>query len=198
MELWNEEFVCEIIFWRHCCFDSSGDVINSKLGLKGPKLVSHVPMVMERWKSKVKGTFRAGVCLLNFFLEIFKSKPHVVTSSSQNWVKDTQFVYHVQLAVKRWKSGHIIALVHSKKKFWWKTFWILKHWSSLWHHYSNLSKSPYRSGFNLSTINCIWYISFVSFWVTLILLSPFAQNMQILAFFDPILAIMTSELELKF
>ena len=62
------------------------DVINTKNSSKRSKLVFHALMVMERLKSKVKGTFRWGIRLWNFFLEILKFKCHVVTSSSQNWI----------------------------------------------------------------------------------------------------------------
>ena len=39
---------------------------------KGPKLVSHVVILIERSKSKVKGTLRWGIYLWNYFLEIVK------------------------------------------------------------------------------------------------------------------------------
>ena len=45
-----------------------------------------------------------------FFLKIVNFKPHVVTFPSQNWVKETQFVYHVQVEVKISKSKYIITL----------------------------------------------------------------------------------------
>ena len=53
MNLWSEE--SEITFSKYCSFDCHGDVINPKLGQKGPKLVFHVPVVIERWKYIVKG-----------------------------------------------------------------------------------------------------------------------------------------------
>ena len=40
----------------------------------------------------------------------------------------------------------------------------------------------------------VWF----DFEITLILLSPFAEDMQVWTLFDPILEIMTSELGLKF
>ena len=70
-------------------------------------------VIIKRWQSKVKGAFRWSIRLWNYFPEILKFKPHVVTLLSQNWVKETRFVYHVRLAVN---------LVHSKKEFFdWKT-----------------------------------------------------------------------------
>ena len=98
--------------------------------------------------------------------------------------------------VKISKSGHIIALVHSKN-FFWQNFWILKHWSLLWNHYSTLYNSPYRTGFDLSTTNCIWYISLVLFWDHFNLFVTFCIRYSNLVFFDPILTIMTSELGLR-
>ena len=48
MKLGRGEFVSEITFSKYCSFDSRGDVINSKLGQKGLKLVLHVLMMIER------------------------------------------------------------------------------------------------------------------------------------------------------
>ena len=111
------EFVCEIIFskygkfwlqlWRHYF----------KIGSKETKLVSHALMVIEKWKSKVKGAFRWSIRLWNYFPEILKFKPHVLTSSSQNLVKETRYVYHVRLAVKMSKSGDIITWFIQKTNF---------------------------------------------------------------------------------
>ena len=111
------EFVCEIIFskygkfwlqlWRHYF----------KIGSKETKLVSHALMVIEKWKSKVKGAFRWSIRLWNYFPEILKFKPHVLTSSSQNWVKETRYVYQVRLAVKMSKSGDIITWFIQKTNF---------------------------------------------------------------------------------
>ena len=111
------EFVCEIIFskygkfwlqlWRHYF----------KIGSKETKLVSHAPMVIEKWQSKVKRAFRWSIRLWNYFPEILKFKPHVLTSSSQNWVKETRYVYQVRLAVKMSKSGDIITWFIQKTNF---------------------------------------------------------------------------------
>ena len=90
---------------------------------------------------------------------------------------------------------YIIILV--QKFFLTEEFLILKYWSSLWRYYSSPSESPYRSVFDLSTTNCIRFISSVSFWdhfnPTVMLCTRYAN----LGLFDPILAIMTSELALK-
>ena len=111
------EFVCEIIFskygkfwlqlWRHYF----------KIGSKETKLVSDAPMVIEKWQSKVKRAFRWSIRLWNYFPEILKFKPHVLTSSSQNWVKETRYVYQVRLAVKMSKSGDIITWFIQKTNF---------------------------------------------------------------------------------
>ena len=115
MEFKSVEFVCEITFSKYCKFWLEWWRHSFKIGSKEPKLVSHAPMVIERWQSKVKGAFRWSICLWNYFPEILKFKSHIVTSSSQNWVKETQFVYHVRLAVKISKSGHIITWYIQKK-----------------------------------------------------------------------------------
>ena len=52
MILWSEDFVSESTFSKYCSFDSPGDVINAKFGLKGPKLVFNVSMIIERWRFK--------------------------------------------------------------------------------------------------------------------------------------------------
>ena len=51
---WNYKFVSEISFSENCGFDSRGDLINTNLGQNGSKLVFHVPIVTERWKSIIK------------------------------------------------------------------------------------------------------------------------------------------------
>ena len=115
MEFSSVEFVYEITFSKYCKFWLQRWRHQFKIGSKEPKLVSHAPMVIERWQSKVKGAFRWSIRIWNYFLEILKSKPHVVTSSSQDWFKETQFIYHVRLAVKISKSGHIITWFIQKK-----------------------------------------------------------------------------------
>ena len=47
-EVWR--LFLRLLSQKYCSFDSLGDVIDPKLGQKGPKLVFHVPMVIERWK----------------------------------------------------------------------------------------------------------------------------------------------------
>ena len=46
-EVWS--LFLRLLSQKYCSFDSLGDVIDPKLGQKGPKLVFHVPMVIERW-----------------------------------------------------------------------------------------------------------------------------------------------------
>ena len=111
------EFVCEIIFskygkfwlqlWRHYF----------KIGSKETKLVSHAPIVIEKWQLKVKGAFRWSIRLWNYFPEILKFKPHVLTSSSQNWVKETRYVISCATGGKNVKIRRYNNLVHSKNEF---------------------------------------------------------------------------------
>ena len=89
------------------------------------------------------------------------------------WLK---FVCHVQLVVKILKSGTITTLVQRSFsdgrifEIWnidpcceVRSALILKFKKNCLH--KNIpSKSPCRSGFDLCTTNCIWYISLVSFW----------------------------------
>ena len=49
-----------------------GDVINPKFCQKGPQLLFHLPMLIERWKSEVKGPWRWIVRLRNSSLKIFE------------------------------------------------------------------------------------------------------------------------------
>ena len=90
MEHWSEEFVSEIIFSKYCSFDSCGDAINPKLGQKGPKLVFHAPMLIERWKSIVKGNLRWSIRFWKHYHKIFKFWLPMVTSSTEKWVKEAQ------------------------------------------------------------------------------------------------------------
>ena len=72
MELWSEEFVSEKAFSKYCSFDSRNGLINPKLGKKRPKLVFHVPMLIKRWKSIVKGNLTWSICFWNHYLKILK------------------------------------------------------------------------------------------------------------------------------
>ena len=80
-ELWSEGFVSEITLSQYCSLDSHVDVIHPKLSQKGPRLVFHVPMGIERWKSIVKGNLRWSIGFWNHCLK---------TSSTQKWVKKVQ------------------------------------------------------------------------------------------------------------
>ena len=105
---------------------------------KGPRLVSHVLMVIERWKSEVKGTLEWCIRLWNyFFLKSWNSYAMLWCSYLKIGSKRLKFVYYVQLAVKILKSRKIGDIS---------------------------SKRPYRSCCDLSTTTCIWCISLVSFW----------------------------------
>ena len=90
MKYWSKEFVSEIIFSKYYNFNARGDVINPKLGRKGPKLVFHVSMVIERWKSIVKEKLRWGFRFWKHCVRILKFWPFMVTSSSQKWIKKVQ------------------------------------------------------------------------------------------------------------
>ena len=98
---WN----CEVrsLFLRslskHCSFDSCGDIINPKLDPNGPKLVFHVPMVIEK-VFEVKHSFFRNHCL-----KIVKFWLPVVTSSTQRWVKKgSRLVFHMPMLIDWWKS----------------------------------------------------------------------------------------------
>ena len=99
MELLSEEFVSEITFSKYCSFDSGGDIINPKLGQKRPKLVFHVPMVIERWKSIVKENLKWSIHFWNNYLKVFKFWLHMVMSPTQktgrkgpNWYFMYQYI----------------------------------------------------------------------------------------------------------
>ena len=76
-------------FWNHfskySSFDSRGDVINPKFGQKRPKLVFHVPIVIERWKSRVQRNLRCSIRFWNLYFKILK-----FWLTTQKWVKKVQ------------------------------------------------------------------------------------------------------------
>ena len=90
MKLWSDEFVSENIFSKYCSFDSLGDVKIPKLGQKGPKLVFHVPTVVEKWKSIIKENLRQSIRLWYHYLKSLKFWLPQVTSSTQKWVNKIQ------------------------------------------------------------------------------------------------------------
>ena len=127
-EFRSVEFVCEITFSKYCKFWRQWWRHQFKIGSKEPKLVSHAPMVIERWKSKVKGAFRWGIRLWNYFPKILKFKPQIQAS---------KLAQGDSICISCTTGGKNIKirtynLVHSKKQFWQKNFWILKNRSSLW------------------------------------------------------------------
>ena len=76
-KFWNMYFFC--------------DVIISKLGKKGPKVVYHVSRVIERSKSIFDGTLKWG----EFVSVTNLSKYCNFTSLSQNWVKKGPNLYFI-------------------------------------------------------------------------------------------------------
>ena len=76
-----------------------------KNGSKRFKLVFHVPILIERWKSKGKGTFRWTIPLWKCSLKNLKFWLNVVTSTTQYWLeKGPKLVFHVLKVLERWKS----------------------------------------------------------------------------------------------
>ena len=104
MELWSEKLLSENTFSKYCSFDSHSDAINPKLGQKGPTLVFHVPTVIERWKSIIKGGLRGSISFWNYYLEIWKFWLPMVTSSTQNKVKKMQIDISCTMLLENWKS----------------------------------------------------------------------------------------------
>ena len=82
VELWIEKFWLQ--FWLR------GDVINPELGQKGPRLVFHKPIVVERLKSIVKGSLSRSISLWNDYLKMLKIWLCFVVSPRQKWVKIDQ------------------------------------------------------------------------------------------------------------
>ena len=102
--LWSDEFVSDTNFSKYCGFDYRGDVINPKLGQKGPKLVLHVPMMIERWKSIVKRNLKWSIRFWNHYFKILKFRLPVVMSSTQKWVKNVQIgISYTPMLIERWK-----------------------------------------------------------------------------------------------
>ena len=94
---------------------------------KGPELVAHVLMVIERWESKVKGTLRWG--------KLFSQNLETCDVIIPNWLKKTQICISYITGSKNIKIRNYYNF-GSKNFFWQMNFWILKHPSSLWRHYS--------------------------------------------------------------
>ena len=107
------------------------------------------------------------------FLKILKLKLHVLTTSCQNWVKDTQFVHHVQPAVKIPKSGHVLIFVQV--------------FSSIYPNCDVIIPIYLKVHTDLVVLIFLSQIVFdMSVWfhfeIALVLLSPLAQEMQIKPF----------------
>ena len=90
MELWREEFLCEITFSKYYSFNSCGDVIHAKLGQKVPELVFYAPMGIEIWKPIAKGKLRWSIRFWNHSLKILKFWLSVLTSLTQKCIKKAQ------------------------------------------------------------------------------------------------------------
>ena len=90
MELWREEFLCEITFSKYYSFNSCGDVIRAKLGQKVPELVFYAPMGIEIWKPIAKGKLRWSIRFWNHSLKILKFWLSVLTSLTQKCIKKAQ------------------------------------------------------------------------------------------------------------
>ena len=254
LQVWLLEFVSEISFSKNCRFDSCGVVINPKLGQKVSKPVFHVPMMIGRWESMVKGNLRWSIPFWNDYLKIKKS-----------WHQRFKLVFHVPMLIDRWKTKvkgtlrWIITLYMPSLKI--LKFWLylvtssaqswvdkgplvsctnvdkkmntkckrnfetilLKSWNSspmLWcNHLKTGSKrlkfvyyvqlavkilKSRKSGKFLLKVHIDLVFIFLlhiifdisvcfHFGITVILLSPFAQDLQIRDVFYPILTTMTSQ-----
>ena len=80
------------------------DVIISKLGKKGLKVVYHVSRVIERSKSKFDGTLNWGVASEMIFLLLrcsFDSCGEVIKRKLGQ--KMPKLVFHVTMVIERWK-----------------------------------------------------------------------------------------------
>ena len=93
------QFLKILRFWLPWC------VINPKVGQKGPKLVLHVPMVIERWKSIVKWNLKWSIRFWNHYFKILKFRFPLVMSSTQKWVRNVQIgISYTPMLIERWKS----------------------------------------------------------------------------------------------
>ena len=125
MELWSKEFISEITFLKYCSFDSLDDVINRRLGQKGPKPVIYATMVTERWKSIARGNLRLSSRFWNHYFKMFKFWLSVVASTTQKWVKKIQIGISCNNVNGRIK-------IKSKRYFW----WIIRLWNCSFHFFS--------------------------------------------------------------
>ena len=124
IKLWSEEYVSEVTFSKYSSFDSPSDFIKPKLGQKELKLVFHVPMVKERWKSIVKGNLRWNNC---FWIHNFKTVKFFQwwLYRPKNRSTRSKLVFQVLMLIERWKSKVILV-------FWCELFFYEAVLSKLW------------------------------------------------------------------
>ena len=104
-EIWVKVFIFENTFIKYWSFDSLWWHHQPNNWSKSSKLVFHVPIFIERYKSKVKGTLTWNIRLWNCFLKILKFWLNVVTSSNQNWLeKGSKHLSLVLIVIERCKS----------------------------------------------------------------------------------------------
>ena len=99
ISFWNH-YLKILKFWLNMVMSSTQNWFK-----KGPKLISLVLMVIERW-----GTLRWSILLWHFFSESWNSSSMLWRHDLKIISKRLRFVNHVQLAV-RLKSGTRISLV---------------------------------------------------------------------------------------
>ena len=119
MKLWREKFVSYVTFSKYFSFDSCGDVINPKLCQKGAKLVFHVPMVMEKWKSIVKRDFRWGIRFWNHYFKILKFFLRWC-HQPKNGSKRSNLAFHVPMMTEIKSKNYFEVIVYETilSKFW--------------------------------------------------------------------------------
>ena len=104
IEVWSEEFVSEITFSKNCSFDFHAEVINPKLRQKGLKLLFHVPMVIKRWRSIVKGNLSWNIPFWNHYLKILKFDSPWWRHQPRNGLERSKLVFHVPMLIETGKS----------------------------------------------------------------------------------------------
>ena len=142
------------------------------------KLVRKVPKI-ERSKSILDETLKWGVYFWDLSQNIAVLTPVINVINPKLGQKGLKLVFHVPMVKRRWKS-----IVKGNPR------WSIR----LWNHYLKILKLwlPVVINPKKGKKNPNRYFMYITFG-----LSPFAQDIQIWAFFDPILASITSELGLK-
>ena len=120
-------------------------VINPKLGQQGSKLLFHIPMAIERWKSIVKGNLRWTITFWIHYLKILTFLTFLKVLTSRGNVINPKIAEKIQIGTScanvdrkmRIKSKRYFQVNYSfmnlfSQNFEWAIISQLKNWSQEW------------------------------------------------------------------